>query len=110
MHIKPLFRITLILTVALLATLIAASVAYAQEPVPPSSDSLEQVAGVPGAKAHAFDQVRGHIHAVVPVGALQQKVVVLADIEEGDEMMDEDMLEDAALIEIAFGDFQGGAL
>ena len=47
MHTHPLFKITLVLTIALLATLMVTGIAYAQEPVPQSTDPVSNTHTAP---------------------------------------------------------------
>ena len=48
------------------------------------------------AESHALAPVGRHVEAVVPVGVLEPYYVMLAYVEELDDVLDEDMLEDTA--------------
>ncbi|MCP4535514.1 MAG: hypothetical protein GY832_00035, partial [Chloroflexi bacterium] len=64
MHTKPLFKTTLVLTIALLATLMAARAAHAQEPVPQSTDPVSNttpLAAVPGTTDAWWAEVQEHL-------------------------------------------------
>ena len=63
---------------------------------PDQAGQLPQVAGVGAGEGHALAAVRGHIQRVVPVRAPQPADVVLPYLIEGGQLLDQQMLEDAA--------------
>ncbi len=60
-----------------------------------------QVAGIHGREGDALAALAGHVQAVVPIGALEADDVVLADVKKGGEVLHQQVLEDAAAIDLA---------
>jgi hypothetical protein len=59
----------------------------------------KQVAGVNRREGHALPSVVRHVQAIVPVGVLQSNIAMLADVEVGAQMLNQDILQNRSSFE-----------